>query len=68
MQVILNYLISFGLIFLVVLLGMLVFMKFARKRVEPTPEEKHASAKYLEGAPPEGSGTGHSNADHSDKG
>ena len=56
MQNLIDFLLLFGVVFAVVLLGMLAFMKLAHGRVEPGPEEQREKAKYMEGAPSDLSG------------
>jgi len=56
MESIIGFLLFFGEVFVIVLFAMLVYMKLARRRVEPGPEEKRVTASYMAGAPPEGNG------------
>lgn len=51
MESIIGFLMFFGVVFAIVLLGMLVFMKFAHGRVEPSAEEKQKKARYMADAP-----------------
>lgn len=48
-----SFLIFFGAVFALVLLGMLIFMKLAHGRVEPSQEEKEEKARYMADAPAE---------------
>jgi len=51
MQSILHYLLLFGLVFAVVLICMLIYIKLAHRRTDSSPEEQRGKAKYMEGAP-----------------
>jgi len=51
MQSILHYLLLFGLVFAVVLICMLIYIKLAHRRTDSSPEERRRKSRYMEGAP-----------------
>lgn len=51
MQSVIDFLLVFGVVFGLVLFGMLAYMKLAHKRVESSPEERQAKASYMADAP-----------------
>ena len=53
METLISFLIFFGVVFALVLFGMLIFMKLAHGRVEPSQEEKQERARHMADAPAE---------------
>lgn len=56
MRDIISFLIFFGVVFALVLFGMLAFIKLGHGRVEPSEGEKKERARYMADAPAEAHG------------